>query len=237
MNKQNELNFIKQVTAGWFNKDGTSFDFGTSPLRGGGNDINMILVNYKSSTSATYQRVTINYNTVEDDVHIKMTIGIFDTIVSVKLPKQEAVTYLSTLIESSEWGEKPLTKEDGEVDFYNILEQLEDQVFSQEDLFELNKWNSELYIYEQVGEKYGKMQNAYHVHGGVGSAPDHNRLHDITTTVELATSPSDNKTYLNVRRNLTDNPKYPHGLYENGTFEMFVESIVEQYKGAWNRSK
>ena len=237
MDKQNELDFIKQVSAGWFNKNGSSFNFVTKPLKDGSTNVYMLLVNDKSTVSANYQRIQVNYNTVDEDVIFSILTSPFGKSKRVEVSKQEAITYLSTFIQSPDWGEKPLNQEEGEVDFYNILEQLEEQVFSKRDLFEINKWNSELYLHKQVGEEYGTMQNAYHVHGGVGNAPDINGLHDITTTIELATSPINGKTYLNVRRDLTENPMSMQGLYEDATPQMFVESIIEQYKGAWNRSK
>ncbi|MEC2463591.1 hypothetical protein P9X10_01570 [Bacillus cereus] len=237
MDKKNELDFIKQVSAGWFNKNGSSFNLVTSPRKDGGTSIHMLLVNDKSTVSANYQRIILDYNTVEEDVRFVISTSPFTDSKRVEVSKQEAVTYLSNLIQSSDWGEKPLNQEEGEVDFYNILEQLEEQVFSKKDLFEMNKWNSELYLHKQVEEEYGTMQNVYHVHGGVGNAPDHNGLHEITTTIELATSPTDSKTYLNIQRDITENEIGMQGLYEDATVEMFTKAVVEQFKGAWNRSK
>ncbi|PGF05297.1 hypothetical protein [Bacillus toyonensis] len=237
MDNQNQLDFIKQVSAGWFNKNDSSFNFYTKPLKDGSTNVYMLLVNEKSTVGANYQRIQINYNTKDEYVDFSILLSPFGKSERVEVSKQEAVTYLSDLIQSPDWGEKPLNQEEGEVDFYNLLEQLQDQVFHKEDIFEINKWNSELYLHKQVGEEYNAMQNIYHVHGGVGNAPDYNGLHDITTTIELATSPTDGKTYLNVRRDLTENPLSIRGLYEDATPQMFVDSILEQYKGAWNRSK
>ncbi|PGT90021.1 hypothetical protein [Bacillus thuringiensis] len=238
MNIKNELEFLHQVTLGLFNKKGISFDCCTRPFSKGGIQVKTLIVNDDSTGSGNYQRLEITYNTTGDTVYTKFSNNSLFEFVTKEVPKEEAHHYLTDLLNSPAGKEnKEILWTDGEIDFYDVLETLADQMFTSKELFEFNAWKKSIYLHDALNVGYRDLENEYHVHGGVGSAPNYDGLHTITTNVEMGTKPNDGGTYLQVYKDIAENPTYPRGVYENATLEMFVQAVIEQYQGAWNRTK
>jgi hypothetical protein len=238
MTNQKEFDFLKEATTGLFNKKGVSFDFGAKPYSKGGHLVQILIVNGESSTHGNHQRLELSYLTSGDTIHVSLlNNSVAYDKVSKEVKKEEIQSYMEELLNSPRGkGEKPFSQENDVIDFYAILNSLSNQVFSN-DFFEFNGWRKTIYLHEELKVGYSTLINELHVHGGVGSVSNMGDLHDITTTIELGTKPDTNKTYLNVHSSIATSPKYPKGIYENATVDMFVQAIIEQYQGAWNQNK
>ncbi|MBQ0139388.1 MAG: hypothetical protein KBT36_08835 [Kurthia sp.] len=235
MDIQKELDFIKAVTVGLLNKKGISFDFGTRP-RSDGHLVRILIVNDVTSGGGNYQRIQLSHLTSSTDVHINFTNHFIAESHSVA--KEDAPAFLKALLASPKGREnKEISSEDDVVDFYKIFATLSEQVFSLKESFELNHWKKDLHLYKTLNKGYNSL-DAYHVHGGVGSAANYDQLHCITTGIDFGTIPEDGKSYMQVYSDIAEgDTKYPLGLYENATADMFAQAITEQYQYAYNRTK
>lgn len=237
MDIQKELIFLQDVTLGLLNKKGISFEVKTRPYADTEKVVTILIVNDKTSSSASYQRLQISYRTSEPTVNVRFSNNSFDCI-SKEVSKEDTSSYIQDLLNSPKGKEnKEISWEDDKVDFYDILRTLSHEVFSTNDFFELNVGKRTLYLRKRLGAEYDSLTDAFYVNGGVGSASDINGLHGITTTVEIGKLPKDDKTYLLVQSNIAESPVYPAGMHEDATFDMFAQSVIEQYQNAWNRKK
>lgn len=239
MNIQKELNFIKEITLGLLNKKGISFELGTRPLTtGDGHLIKILMVNAHSSIVANYQQIQISYITSKDFVFIHFLNG-SDNVGCGEIKKSEAPHFLKKLLDSKKGKErKEFSSEDDVIDFYNLFSTLSEQIFSSNDMFELNHWKADSRLSNALNREYNSLINPLHIHGGIGTVTNYDQLHTITTTIDFGTVPEDGTTYLGVHNNIADGtPKYPEGIYPNATLDMFLEAVIEQYQKAWNRTK
>ncbi|PLS19349.1 hypothetical protein CVD28_02740 [Bacillus sp. M6-12] len=236
MDFQKELEFLKEATVGLFNKKGVSFDFGAKPYSTGGHVVRILIVNGDSSTHGNHQRLELSYLTAKDTIHVSLlNNSVTYEKVSKEVKKEVIQSYMNELLDSPRGkGEKSFSEENDVIDFYAILNTLSDQVFSN-DFFEFNSWKKTIYLHEELKVGYNALNNELHVHGGVGSVAKMGDLHDITASIELGTLPETNKTYMNVHSSIAPSPTYPKGVYEEATVDMFVQSVIEQYQGAWNK--
>lgn len=248
MDIMKELEFLKKVTLGLFNKKGVSFALNVQPSRENGRYFDILIVNDPTTTSGNVLRLKITYSTVSDNVRVNLEVNShgfeFESYkVGEWVDKEGMETYLTNLLhEAKEKADNAFSEEDDAVDFYGILEQLSDDMFFTPDLFEFNGWKQEIYLHEDLGKKfpeydipYQSLVNVFHVHGGVGRVQRMADLHAITTSIELGTLPQNNKVYLDVHSTIAKDSTIPKGLYEDSSIEQFIQAVVEQYKGAWNK--
>lgn len=233
MNIKKELAFLKHISLGLFNKKHVRFELKTRPTREG-RMIDISLRDNRYTKVGNNIDLQISYQTNKDEVFVKRDM--FGR--GKNVPRKEAVSYIKTLLleQKQEYG-SVYTRLNDTINFYDILEKLSDQIFVSQDYFEMNVWRgTTIYLHEKLGTKFNSMEEEIHINGGVGTATNRSALGGITTTIEFAKNPADGICYLDVFRNIVEHPKRPIGLYPNATIDMVVETLLEQYQGAWNRN-
>lgn len=235
MNAKKESAFLKTATLGLFNKKGVSFNLTTSPFNLGGKLVRILIVNAPTTSSGSVARLEISYPTSSDIVKISsdiiMSCGQSKHVYQV-VRKKDVSKYLKILLDTSKdvKGNDFSTTND-KVDFYGILNKLSYELFEAEDVFEMTGWKKTIELHKPLGVGYSQLKEEFHIHGGIGVAMNRHNLNGITTSIELATSPSDGKQYVGVVSSITSNPKYQVGMH-NGSIEMFIACVLDQYKGA-----
>lgn len=229
MNSQKELNFIKEATIGLFNRKGSSFEIcvdGSKDNR----KVNILLVSADSTVVGNAIRLELIYSTSSDKIIVvreNIAVPTHETLMKV-----DVADYVSNLMETDK--EYSYQEENGDVDYYEILEELSEDIFDSNLDFELHAWSSEIFLFHEIGVGIDtdRTINPYHVHGCIGYI-DHNngQANSITTTIEMAESPIDGKTYVGLIRSVTSESKK---VFE-GNANNFKTMVIEQFKNAHNK--
>lgn len=234
MNIKEELAFLKHISLGLFNKKYVEFSLKTRPTSEG-RIIDISLRDRRYTLVGNNIDLNMSYRVNKETVFIKR--GVFEKGENVS--KKEAVSYMKSLLleQKQEYG-SVYTRYNDKIDFYDFIKQMADQIFVSQDHFELNVCRgTTLYLHEKLGAKYNSMEEAIYIRGGVGTAANRSALRGITTTFEFGKNPADGIYYLGVFGSIVENPKRPVGLYPNATVDMVVETLFEQYQGAWNQKE
>jgi hypothetical protein len=243
MSNKTQLDFLQQVTLGLFNKKGTSFNLHTQPYGHTEKKIvKVLIVNDVTTSNGGVLHVEISYVTTHPTVVFTINGVNFETI-NKEVAKTEAVAFLKAVLKEVKYTEKNVfSRYNDKIDFYNILNELHKEVFGLDEKFEFNAWRKTIYMKDALTSKlsqyligYGTLTDSLHVHGGVGTVATMNEIHDITTTVELATVPQNGIAYLGLVKNIAKNPLTPPGIYDHGNVERFSNIVIEQFKNAWNK--
>ena len=233
MNVQKELEFLKEVSLGLFDKKYVEFELKTRPYENA-RGIEIFIRDSRYTKVGNNLDLYISYRTDSDKIYTRPSIPNKTPYV----PKEDAASHITSalLLKGKEYGSS-YSNSKGNVDFYNIIEQLSDQIFTSPDFFELNISKKSLSLYKSLDLEYGSLIDPIKVYGGVGFANNVSDLNQKTTAFEFGKSPKDDKYYLGIFSNIVENPKRPAGTYSGDTIDLFIETLLEQFKGAWNRTE
>lgn len=241
MNVKKEMDFLRAISLGLFNKKGVAFNLSVRPFDEG-KQVQILIVNGDTPGHGNVLRLHITYRTNVDRVFLRLHIdsagrsGFNEDWVNKEVPKAQAVESIKEMLHyAKDKADNKFSRYNGEVDYYTILSNLSKEIFVDEDLFELEAWSKGLHLRDVLKVPYNSLTRTYFVTGGIGGVANHNALHSATTTVEFGYNPQDSKSYLGVIKSINPNPKIPQGLHPNATIDMFAYSVLEQFKGAWTK--
>lgn len=227
----NQLEFIKSATLGLLNRRGSSFTLESNGLRNN-RRVSILMVAGHSTTDGNAIRITLEYGVDSDEAFFIKNEDTWNEEWK-RVPKEEVSSYITELIETSSSRLTTFSDTDGVVDYYRLLTELKEDIFNSDIPFEINGWNHEIYLYEELGLEYSETTEAYHVSGGVGFLGSLAMSNFLDTCIEMGINPRDGKNYVGLMRSISNQEER---VFE-GTVKDFTNIVVEQYKNARNKKQ